>query len=194
MELYTYHPLDFNIITDKANLEHSPHYGDKDPTFSEGFRRAYDFLFDKTGRKDNIWCYGAPCVWASRYTKDFTPSRLWVLDVPDRHIIAIDSTIWDFALNNWYYMNDEVYSGLIAHVGDDSEKEVRLDRHFDKMIADLFDGDPLNSYKSLIKPLKDADRFHDQFLIPSPIKKRWVVRTYVMQPERRIGDAQRSKF
>lgn len=187
MELYTYHSLDFNIITDKVNLNNSPHYGDPDPMFSDGFRRAYDFLFEKAGRKDNIWCYGAPVMWASRYTKNLEPERLWILDVPDKHIIAIDSSIWDFALNNWYYLGDHVYGGLLEHVGDNREKEIRFDEQFDKMIADLFDGNPLNSYKNLIKPLKKVDMFHDQFLIPSPIKRRWVIRTYVIQAEAKIG-------
>lgn len=186
MELYTYHSLDFNIITDKVNLNNSPHYGDSDPMFSEVFRRAYDFLFEKAGRKDNIWCYGAQCLSATRSNKYqyFEPQRLWVLDVPDRHIIAVDSSIWDFAINNWYYLGEHVYCALTSHIADnDGVKQAQ----FDKLLADLYDGNPFNSYKGLIKPLKDADRFYDQFLIPSPIKKQWVVRTYVIQAEARIG-------
>ena len=185
MDLYTYHPLDFNLITDKVNLNNSPHYGDPDPIFSDSFRRAYDFLFEKAGRKDNIWCYGAPWVSASQYDKlDCKPERLWVLEVPDRHVIAIDSSIWDFALNNWYYLGEHVYSALTSHIADDDGVK---QKQFDNLLADLYDGNPFNSYKGLIKSLKDADRFHDQFLIPSPIKRQWVVRTYVIQAEAKIG-------
>lgn len=185
MELYTYHPLDFNIITDKANLDVSPHYGDKDPLLREYFCRAYDFLFEKAGRKDNIWCYGAQYLSATRGNKYqyFEPQRLWVLDVPDRHIIAVDSSIWDFAINNWYYLSEHVYGALTSHIADD---DVVKQAQFDKLLADLYDGNPFNSYKGLIKPLKDADRFHDQFLIPSPIKKQWVVRTYRIQAEAKV--------
>ena len=185
MELYTYQSLDFNLITDKVNLSASPHYGDKYPDSREMFCRAYDFLFASSGRKDNIWCYGFPCMWATRNNKieNFDPQRLWVLDVPDKHIIAIDSSIWDFAINNWYYLEDSVYSELMAHIADDDAKK---QAQFDKLIAELYDHEPQNSYKKLIKPLKDADRCHDQFLIPSPIKKSWVIRTFVVEAERRI--------
>lgn len=185
LELYTYQPLNFNLVKHKVNLDFSPHYGDEDPCFRENFCRAYDFLFEKAGRKNNIWCYGAQCLSASRNKKYqcFEPQRLWVLDVPDKHVIAVDSAIWDFALNNWYYLNEHVYGTLTAHIADnDAVKQAQ----FDKLLSDLYDGNPFNSYKGLIKPLKTADRFYDQFLIPSPIKRHWVVRTYIIQAEAKV--------
>ena len=191
MELYTYHPLTFNLVADTVALERSECYNDKYEEIREKFRKAYDFLFNQTGRKDNIWCYGFPCMYASSDNKvqNFEPQRLWVLNVPDRHIIAVDSTIWDFAINNWYYLDDPVYSALTAHIADDDGK--KQDR-FDALIAELYDHAPCNSYKGLIKPLKEADIFHDQFLIPSPIKKHWVVRTFIIEAEQRIKNGNKN--
>jgi hypothetical protein len=162
---------------------------DEHKEFRETFQKAYDYLFDRIGRRDNIWCYGAPIINANKNNKlqSFKNERLWVLDVPDKHIIAIDSDIWDFALNNWYYLKDEVYDALYGHVDEKDEDRI------DEALASIYDKDPRKSYKDLIKPLKKANQFHDQFLIPSPIKKSWVVRTFVVNAEERICGGKKRK-
>jgi len=53
------------------------------------------------------------------------------------------------------------------------------------MIHDFYEHNPFNSYHDLIKPLKQADPFHDQFLIPAPIKKSWIIRTHIITPEKK---------
>ena len=177
--------MNFNLITNTTNLVKSECYNDEHPEVRGKFRKAYDFLFDKVGRKDNIWCYGFASMYASSSNKvqNFEAQRMWVLEVPDKHVIAIESTIWDFAINGWYYLDDPVYSALTAHVADDDAKK---QKQFDDLVAELYDKNPFNSYNALVKPLKKADIFQDQFLIPSPIKRHWVIRTFVIEAERRI--------
>lgn len=182
MYLYTQHPLNFHLVKEATDLKLSEFYNDAG--YSEEIRKAYDFLYKKLGANNWIWCYGNPVICANKNNKvqNFEQERLWVLDVPEKHIVAIDSTIWDYALNACFYLDCDTYSGVLSAFGNDPEKE----KLFDLFLEDVFEKNPYDSYTGIVKPLKKADIFHDQFLIPSPIKKSWVVRTYLMQAERKI--------
>ena len=173
MQLYTYHPLDYDILTQAPDLSKSGWYNDECKGIKDNFRFAYDMLFKKIGRQDVLWCYGTPYLCSNKLNKAqcFSEERVWHLDVPDKHVITINSDIWDCAINVFPYIPDCIYD---------------LHPDFDKVYAainTLF-ANPTESYDKLIKPLKKADIFRDQFLIPSPIKKQWVVRTHIIKPEK----------
>lgn len=179
MELYTYHSIDFDITTQIPDPQKSIWRNDECPEIAHKFSAAYDFLYEKVGSHNVIWCYGAPVTFSNGKNKyqSFESQRLWHLDVPDKQITAIDSSIWDFVINGWYYISDEAFTHFVK---DDKDSD-----RFDELIAEFYQNNPFNSYNKIIKPLTKADPFRDQFLIIAPIKKHWVIRTYIITPEKK---------
>lgn len=160
MYLYTCHDLDFNIVKDVSDLKKSYWYGRDIISMT----KAYNYLFNLIGTRQIIWCYGeaSSCIYKSK-----KPYRIWHLDVPKKDVIAIDSTIWDYVINGWRYASDELFDEVTRYCNGDVDKASDM---IDKMFKNT-----KQTYKQLIKPLKDAVRDTDQFLIPSPVKKHWVL-------------------
>ena len=183
MFLYTNQPIDFDIVKDKVDLSKSELYADKE---FDGFKNAYDFLFNQLDSKDWIWCYGRcymdDCkIVGSDKNKYQKPYKTWILDVPDKHIVCIDRDIWDNAINGFYCTEEIFTMAERLQLGKDYDKFIdEVDNTIKRLIP------ASATYKGLIKKDKKTwKKDSDDFLVPSPIKKNWIQRVYNVQLENR---------
>lgn len=166
MILYSYQKNNFNIIKTPTDYNKSVYITDE--VFSPMFKRSYEYLFSQLGSNKWIWTYG-----------EFKPEcrskndTLWILDVPDKHIKCIDNTVWHCVLNNGHY--SELYNLIPENLTESEYK--KWDKVLDKL-HDIYDQmlTKEDTWKWLIKTdRKKWNKTYDEFLIPSPIKRSWVV-------------------
>jgi hypothetical protein len=168
MELFTQQSTDFDIVNDKTDLGKSVLYTEDICT------KGYDYIFDILGKNSFIWCKRRVDLIYDKRNKQqtFDQFRIWCLEVNERNIICIDRDIWDHILLDSPYMTDEQYSSIMDLGGEELFDHVWIttDKH--------------QSWKGLIKTNKSDWTHHDDYLIPSPIKKNWVQRTFLCTPEK----------
>jgi len=170
MELFSQHNIEFDIVKQQSDIYHS--VLNKYDNFTESYKK----LFDIIGYNHFIWCK----KWVDlQYSKDnkiqeFSPVRIWCLDVPEKHIICVNREMWDCFLLNSPYITENQYKSIFDLGGDDLYEK----------IYDLVDKE--KTWKNIIKNKNEWDHY-DDYLIPSPVKSRWVQRTYIVTAEREIG-------
>lgn len=173
--LYTNQPLNFDIVKDKVDLSLSECYTDKDFVY---FKKAYDYLYDLIGSRDWIWCNGIV-----RYNLPVKePVKVWELEVPVNKIICINTDIWNCAINDRSY-NFEIWDFVLHTKFKDKDGEYKFIDDFEELVkkhVDVYD-----TYGGLV--VKERDKWDDkncEYLIPSPIKKSWVVNTTIAIPNK----------
>jgi len=176
MNLFTSQDINFDIMQEASSLKKSEWYNCANDIPTNNIKLAYDYLFKRLKVANLIWCWGdiGNCMLNYEYNKE--PYRIWCLNVPDKYITTIDSEIWDYTLNQWYYFQDELYEQHVFACKNEQE----VDRAIVK-VEKIFKH-PSNTYGKLIKPLKNASLRDDQFLIPTPLQKRWVINTFIVTP------------
>ena len=173
MILYTRQGSDFNLIRDKVDLLKSTHYAD----CFFGFKKAYDFLFEKLSHDQWIWCHATPYFSDMRFVKpEYPKERLWVLDVPDKHITCINRNMWDYIINDWkWFGNDHFYNYV---------KELDIDQKWIDKLDEAMESLPKEeTWKNIVRKNKKEWLEEDDYLIKAPIKKRWVVAVYKLEEE-----------
>ena len=153
MILTTSHPVGFDITRDKLDLSKSTNL-DLDFDYEKNFHRAYNWLFNKLGHREFIWCY--PGI-EKGYTNHGNEYMLWVLDVPDDQCTAISSYTWNCVINKWPHVDEK----LIENISDDD---------YEKLI-DSFKGKEDQTWD---KNLFNKEE-HMEVLIKSPVPEKFVV-------------------
>lgn len=173
-ELYTNQDMNFDIFTQKVDIKKS--YYTSDDSFSPIFNPAYQFLYSLLPAGQTfIWCHDDPNFWDSEKQQ---PYRSYILDIPIDQILVIDSEIWDTILNNGYYYSEELYNQFEDLYGPDDA--------YDKLIVRLesIHGEPKNTWGDLIVKHENMKKNHGyEFLIPSPVDKKYLVRSFKVYPE-----------
>jgi hypothetical protein len=172
--LYTKQSLDFDIVNQKVDLSKSSLYCDD----SLYFKKAYDYLFSLIGKDSFIWCHGEFDFDTEKPTKfekkNFKKEVLWILEVPDNYITCINRDLWDYIIADWKWFGNDHFYKYVWELGISEEWVEVLDKAMEKLPKE-------ETWKNLIRKNKKDWRITDDFIIPSPIKKSWVSRKYVLE-------------
>jgi hypothetical protein len=155
MLLITSQPLDFDITKDKLDLSKSSNLSDH---FDQDkiFKKAYEWLFNKLGHNEFIWCYKSN---ERNFSDHGHEHVLWTLDVPDDQCVAINSSAWNCVINNWPYIEDDI----IKNISDDDYER----------LTDSCKGREEQTWDSSI--FKNEDKGME-ILIKSPVNEQFVVK------------------
>lgn len=173
MILYSRQSRDFNIVRDRVDLSKSSFYSDSS---FPNFKSAYEFLFKKLGTREWIWCRrNSPYFSELRDEKSNYPEdRIWVLDVPDKHIVCVDISIWHFIINDLKWFGSDHFYHFVDELGIDEKWVDILNKSLDILSKE-------ETWKKLIRENKKDWKEEDEYLVKSPISKRWIVGVYNLQ-------------
>lgn len=152
VKLYTYHSADFDLVEDTTDLT----------KVDDFLIDAYKWLYKILDTKKVIWCWGEKenhNPWHS------TDEIEWVLEVPRDEIISVvNGSVWDCIIGDfpntpshclwWYDLPEEEFE----------QKMKEWTRH-----------NPFRGWDKLFDFQSDDEVKYAQYLIPSPIKKEWVM-------------------
>jgi len=142
-------------------------------SWSDEFVNAYQWLFSVLGTSNIIWCNSHLSKSWEVHKQVF---KRWILDVPEDCILAkVDTNIWHYILNNWHYSEDcdkwwddaeELYPT------DDNSQYMHYQnkiKEFEKTISREI------GWLKVFDPPNDLKNGRIEYIIPSPIKKEWLV-------------------
>ncbi len=172
MLLKTFHDPLFDITKNVTSLKKSYHY-----KINSSFKNAYTWLYKKIKTDKVIWCYKTSLELDKRHGYE---CKEWTLNVPDNKIIAgIDIDKWNSVIMNrdlvpdyiWCKWSDEwdlLYEKKLVNAKSWNSFEDEKLKKWRKKHGTKEEG---WSKKIPCKTLNDAN----EFLIPSPIPKKWIV-------------------
>jgi hypothetical protein len=171
--LHTYHPEGFDIVSESSDLQKSEHYTD----FGTGLKGAYDFLFKKINCKSVIWCY--PHYYFPSYGHGYSYRR-WELDVPESEVIAyLNRNVWDSIIAGIYHVPNATY--MRWHEAHRTiEDTIKYDEYIEAKEKEFQEKHGPNWNEKILFRKKLSRNCNIEILIPSPIKKEWVIDTTLL--------------
>jgi hypothetical protein len=171
--LHTYQDVDFDIISEASDLQKSDHYTDS----GSGLKDAYDFLFNKINRRSVIWCF--PSYHFPSFGHGYTYKR-WELDVPESDVIAfLNRNVWDSIICGMCHIPHKTY--MRWH---DAYKNIKDTHQYDELIEakekEFKDKHGPNWNERILFRKKLSRNCNIEILLPSPIKREWVVDTTLL--------------
>jgi len=162
--LYTYHPQEFDLVSNATNpLLYSTYM-----SWGDDFVNAYKWLFENLGTSKIIWCYDHE----TNSGRHGCIRRKWVLDVPENQILAtIDSHIWAYIINGWHYSEEANKFWLESEELYPNDCDDQYE-YYNKKIKEL---EKSISKEDLWKIAFESKSDAMEYIIPSPIKKEWVM-------------------
>jgi hypothetical protein len=168
--LHTYHPEGFDITAEPSDASKSELYTDGCLT------EAYDWLFSKINTRQVIWCY--PAYYFPYHPHGTTQTR-WTLDVPESEAIAfLNRNVWDSIICNGYHVPNATYKRWMKEA--DAIKGIstrEYDAFLDAKEKEFQEKNGPDWNQKVLFRKKLSRNCNIEVLIPSPIKKEWVVDT-----------------